>query len=315
MALVKTLAAAGERLDQAVARVAEGSRSTARAAVEAGLVTVDGKLVERPAHRLAGGEHVVAALPDAPLAPALPEALQLKVLFEDVALVAIDKPPGMPTHPAGKVRSGTVVNALLGTGALSHADTDPRHDEYRPGIVHRLDKDTSGVIIVARSDRAHARLADAFHDREVDKRYLAILEGALAEPVRVDAPIGRDPADYRRMRVGGMNARDAVTEFSPCALAPGHTLVVVRLETGRTHQIRVHARHLGHPVLGDRVYGHEAGVIGRQALHSWRLVVPHPSTGKPLALEAPPPQDLIQAWRLLAGQLPDLAPWRGEWNL
>ena len=314
MALVRTEAAVGERLDQAVARAADGSRSMARAAIESGVVTVDGKVIDRPAHRLSGGELVVAAMPDEPLPAALPESLTLSVLFEDATLVAIDKPPGMATHPAGRVRSGTVVNALLGSGSLSHADSDPHADEYRPGIVHRLDKDTSGVIIVARTDRAHARLASAFHDREADKRYLAILEGTLGEAVRVDAPIGRDPADYRRMRVGGMNARDAVTEIAPGAAAPGHTLAVVRLETGRTHQIRVHGRYLGHPVLGDRVYGHAAGVIGRQALHAWRLVLPHPRTLEPLTLEAPPPADMVEAWRLLGGTFPDLAPWRGEWN-
>jgi 23S rRNA pseudouridine1911/1915/1917 synthase len=249
---------------------------------------------------LRAGMRVAAELPEAVVPSVAAEALPLTVLHEDAALIAIDKPPGMVVHPAPGSRSGTVVNALLhrlgtldGVGAAE-----------RPGIVHRLDKDTSGVLLVARTVAALEALARQFRARTVEKRYVALVHGAVrGERGTVDRPIGRDPRDRKRMSVHARGGRTALTRFTVRERLPGATLLDVAPETGRTHQIRVHLASLGHPIVGDAVYGArrrraagEAGAIlaacPRQALHAARLVVVHPLTGAPLVLEAPLPADL-----------------------
>ncbi|HWG84353.1 MAG TPA: RluA family pseudouridine synthase, partial [Deinococcales bacterium] len=198
--------------------------------------------------------------------------------------------------------TGTLVNALLGRVRLAEQEGARGPEGYRPGIVHRLDKDTSGVIVVAKTVAAHARLSAAFKGRDVSKRYLALTVGAPPGPVVVDAPIGRHPTAKVRMAVGGTAARDARTTVRVLATAPGgHALVLAEPHTGRTHQIRVHLAHLKCPIVGDEVYGRPSGVIGRQALHAWRLTVPHPLTGERLLLEAPVPEDVLRAWLALGG--------------
>lgn len=300
------------RLDAVLSELTGVSRSQVAGWIEAGLVQVEGRNAAKASLKLRGGEALQVSMPPPPAASVEPENVPLDILFEDEYLIAVNKPPGMVTHPAPGVYSGTLVNALLGRLNLPEQDGFDSAEGYRPGIVHRLDKDTSGVIVVAKTVVAHAKLAAAFKDRETQKTYLALAAGSWKadQPVRVDAPIGRHPVARQRMTVGGVQPREAQTLFTPLAAHPdghGRTLALVQAQprTGRTHQIRVHLAHLGSPILGDSVYGRESTVIGRQALHAWKLQLPHPETGEPLQLQAPPPDDLLEAWVALGGTLPD----------
>jgi 23S rRNA pseudouridine1911/1915/1917 synthase len=299
------------RLDSVLSALSGISRSQVGSWIGAGQVSVNGQAVVRPSHKLRGDEVLVAEVPPVADARVLPEDVPLDILYEDGALVAVNKPPGMTTHPAPGVSSGTLVNALLGRMTLPSQEGFEQDGSFRPGIVHRLDKETSGVIVVAKTVADHARLADAFKARETHKTYLAIAAGQwkAGGPIVVDAPIGRNPVARQRMTVGGSNPRDAQTLFTPLARltdAHGRVLTLVQAEprTGRTHQIRVHLSHLGSPILGDTVYGRASETISRHALHAWKLGVPHPRTGEVLHLEAAPPDDLLHAWIALGGALP-----------
>jgi 23S rRNA pseudouridine1911/1915/1917 synthase len=291
---------AGERLDRFVATLdGVGTRSQAKHLADASRVAVDGA-VRKAGFVLRAGMEVAVDLPVAVETTVAAEALPLVVLHEDATLIAIDKPPGMVVHPAPGSRSGTVVNALLhrmgGLAGVGAAE--------RPGIVHRLDKDTSGVLLVARTVAALESLARQFRGRTVEKRYVALVHGTVrSERGTIDRPIGRDPRDRKRMSVRGSRGRTAVTRFTVRERLPGATLLDVAPETGRTHQIRVHLASVGHPLVGDAVYGGRRrraagdvteilGACPRHALHAARLVVAHPATGKPLVLEAPLPADL-----------------------
>lgn len=272
---------------------------------------VDEKPVTKPSLKLKGGEALLVHIPPVPEARVEAEDVPLDVLFEDDFLIAVNKPPGMVTHPAPGVMTGTLVNALLGRVNLPQQDGFDGPDGFRPGIVHRLDKDTSGIIVVAKTVQAHAKLAAAFKDRATRKTYLAIAAGQWKAqgPVQVDAPIGRHPIQRQKMTVGGVQFREAQTLFTPLSAHPdghGRTLALVRAQprTGRTHQIRVHLLHLGSPILADTVYGRESEVISRQALHAQFLDIPHPATGKVLHLHAPTPDDMLSAWVALGGGLP-----------
>lgn len=291
----------GLRLDQAVAEALGVSRTQAQAWIEAGRVRVGEKVVTKPAYRLKGEE--VGVEPPALEAPAvLPEALDLPILYLDEDLLVLNKPPGMATHPAPGVYSGTVVNALLGRFVVAPS-VALRPEEVRPGIVHRLDKDTSGALVVARHEGAARRLSEAFRDRMVFKRYLALTQGHPREGTLI-APIGRHPLDRTRMHVGGIAPRYAETAFSLLATAGPFALVEARPRTGRTHQIRVHLKHLRAPLLGDEVYGQKSPYIPRQALHAYELRFPHPRTGQVMEVVAPVPQDMAEAWRALGGVWP-----------
>ncbi|WP_261663992.1 RluA family pseudouridine synthase [Deinococcus sp. Marseille-Q6407] len=304
-------AASPGRLDAVAAELTGQSRSQLTGWIAAGRVLVDGRPVTKASFKLRGGEALsVSPPPPADLSVA-PEDIPLEILFEDEHLIAVNKPPGMVTHPAPGVTSGTLVNALLGRMKLPEQQDFDSPAGYRPGIVHRLDKDTSGVIVVAKTVQAHAALAASFKARETRKIYLAIAAGEWkAEgPVNVDAPVGRHPVQRQKMTVGGAHPREAQTRFVPLSRHPdghGRTLTLVRCEprTGRTHQIRVHLAHLGSPIVGDAVYGRASETIPRQALHAWQLTVPHPVTREPLQLVAPPPDDLLEAWVALGGTLP-----------
>lgn len=304
------LEASAGRLDAVLSALSGVSRSQVAQWIEAGRVRVNGEVAGKSGHKLRGGEALRVALPPSDAHTVAPEHVALDVLYEDDFLIAVNKPPGMVTHPAPGVTSGTLVNALLGRLALPLQDGAVGPEGYRPGIVHRLDKDTSGVIVVAKTVAAHARLAEAFKARDTQKTYLALAFGSWAaeKTARVDAPIGRHPILRQRMTVGGVGARDAQTTVLPLARlgANGRTFAFVRCEprTGRTHQIRVHLAHLGSPILGDTVYGRPSAAIGRQALHAWQLRLPHPATGKELHLVAPPPDDVLGAWISLGGVLP-----------
>ncbi len=299
MDVIETQATPG-RLDLVVSQLAGVSRALAKTWLEAGAVKVGGAVVTKASHTLRGTEHLEIAPLEPTPSEVLPEDIPITVLFEDEYLIAVDKPAGMLTHPAAHVSTGTLVNALLGRVPLALEGEDFGPEGYRPGIVHRLDQDTSGVIVVAKTREAHAALSAAFQERETRKFYLAITAGIPSGLVSVTAPIGRHPTAKVKMSVGGTSARDARTDFKVLAVAPlekpTHALVQARIFTGRTHQIRVHLQHLKTPVLGDLVYGKPSALISRQALHAWRLELSHPITSKPLRIEASPPEDFVTAW-------------------
>jgi 23S rRNA pseudouridine1911/1915/1917 synthase len=288
-----SFAAAPGRLDAVIAERLGIPRADAQRAIAQGRVLVDG--MRRPkSFRLAGGERVEADLrrPGA----LEPDARPLNVLFEDDHLMVVSKPAGVPSHPTKSRRTGTLVNALLGRGTtLSRAG-----GEDRPGIVHRLDVGTSGLMLVAKDDRAHEALAEMFRRHEVDRRYLALVRGAVGpDHFLIDAPLGRRGA---RIRVDRAAGREASTEVDVRQRLAGATLVEARPRTGRTHQIRVHLSSVGHPVLGDRRYGgggDEATRLGltRPFLHSWRIAFDHPITGERIERQDPLPDDLREALR------------------
>ncbi|RDI96176.1 RluA family pseudouridine synthase [Meiothermus sp. QL-1] len=293
--------ASGVRLDQALAHEAQISRAKAQEWIAAGRVRVNGQVVTRAAFKLKGELVEADPPPPTPLLVA-PEDFPLEVFYEDEDLLVLNKPAGMITHPAPGIYSGTLVNALLARWGLS-AESAERPEFVRPGIVHRLDKETSGVMVVARHEAAHRRLAEAFAGRKVYKRYLALTVGVPREGL-LSAPIGRHPVDRTRMHVGGIAARPAQSEFEVLAVAKGHALVSAILHTGRTHQIRVHLKHLQAPILGDALYGKPSPLIPRQALHAYELRFQHPRTGKYLHFTAPVPPDMLQAWAALGGSWP-----------
>jgi 23S rRNA pseudouridine1911/1915/1917 synthase len=261
------------------------SRAVAERLLAAGAVLVDGSALPK-SHRLEGGEEIVVELPvQAPLAPA---EMELRPAWEDEHLLVVDKPAGVVVHPGAGHAGVTLVQGLLALGAAGGDDPD------RPGIVHRLDRDTSGLLVVARSDEAHGRLQEAIRKREVDRRYLALVRGRpQSRRGRIEAPLGRDRIDRSRYSLDTGTPRDAVTLFELRESFRDHALLDVALETGRTHQIRVHLEAIGLPVSGDPVYG-IAGDLGleRQFLHAYRLRFDHPFTGETVDVESPLPGDL-----------------------
>jgi len=288
--------ASEERLDQALARALGVSRSKAQAWIGGGHVFVEGEKSTKPSRRLRG-ERIEVKPPPEPNAEVEPEKIEIEIIYEDEDIVVVNKPAGMITHPAPGVNSGTLVNAVLGRW-VERGD-----DPLRPGIVHRLDKETSGVIVVARHEASLRRLADAFRQRFVFKRYLAITEGVPISTT-VIAPIGRHPVHRHKMHVGGIKARYAETDFQVVAESDGRSLVEARPHTGRTHQIRVHLKHLHAPILSDPLYGKPSSLIGRLALHAYELRIPHPRSGKIISFTASLPRDFSDAWEAAAGEWP-----------
>lgn len=293
--------AQGVRLDQALAFEANISRAKAQEWIEAGVVLLDGKPALKASYKLKGETVEVEPPPQRP-ASVVAENIPLDVLHEDADIIVINKPAGMITHPAPGVFSGTLVNAILGRFGLDVSEAE-KPELVRPGIVHRLDKDTSGVIAVARHEAAHRRLSEAFAERDVFKRYLAITVDLPQEGI-VAAAIGRHPVDRTRMHVNGIAARHAQTDFEVLERLESHALVSAVLHTGRTHQIRVHLKHLHAPILGDDVYGKASELIPRQALHAYELRFQHPRTGKYVEFVAPVPADMVWAWEQLGGVWP-----------
>lgn len=290
----------GRRLDRVLAeRWADYSRSRISAWIRDGKVRVDGSVV-KPRHAVSFGERVVleAELTDHPNNPQ-PEAIALDILVDDPELIIINKPAGLVVHPGSGNPDGTLVNALL--------HFDPGLAPLpRAGLIHRLDKDTSGCLVIARSLRSHRFLVDAMKQRLIKRHYQALVWGELIAGGTVDQPIGRHPVD-RRKQVVRPDGRRAVTHYRISRRLSGATLLDVELETGRTHQIRVHMAHLRHPIVGDPVYGQRGAPGGlseqqraawlsfdRQALHAARLNLPHPISGQPVSAEAPLPDDFAQ---------------------
>jgi 23S rRNA pseudouridine1911/1915/1917 synthase len=282
--------AAGERLDRFLAALPElGSRGVAERLLDTGTVLVDGRPLGK-SHRLAGGEELEFEPPQEIVTELTPEPMDLRIAFEDVYLMVVDKPAGLVVHPASGHATGTLVQGLLEHDIAGG-------DASRPGIVHRLDRDTSGLMVVARSEEAHARLQDLVRKRALERHYAALVVGRpRSRSGRVEAPIGRDRRDPLRQSLDTDKPREAITHFEVRELLERHTRLDVRLETGRTHQIRVHLAAIGLPVAGDKVYGRarELG-LERQFLHAGRLAFPHPFTGERVDVESPLPADLTGA--------------------
>ncbi|MCS6987133.1 MAG: RluA family pseudouridine synthase [Sphingomonadaceae bacterium] len=294
--------AGGLRLDLALARaVPTQSRARLKALIAAGDVAVDGRPARDPARRVAGGESVVVQLPEPTPAAAAPEPIPLRVVFEDEHLLVVDKPAGLVVHPAAGHAGGTLVNALL---HHCHGQLSGIGGVARPGIVHRLDKDTSGLLVVAKTDPAHRDLARQFAAHRVGRVYVAVVAGVPMPPVgQLETRVGRHPVHRRRMAVVDPPAgKPAVTHWRVVEALRGAALVECRLETGRTHQVRVHLAHLGHPLLGDALYGGRRVMgcgIGRQALHARTLAFRHPVTHRKLEFESPISPDIQELVRRL----------------
>lgn len=265
------------------------SRAAWQRLIREGRVTVNGAPCKRN-QRIAPGDRVEWTIPAPVPAAPQPEAIALQILYEDADLIVIDKPPGLVVHPAAGNERGTLVNALL-----HHCDDLAGiGGELRPGIVHRLDKETSGVLVVAKNEEAMRNLARQFKARETRKEYQALVSG-VPQPAAgtVDAPIGRHPVQRKKMAVREAGGREAVSHYQTEACFGDAALLRVRIETGRTHQIRVHMAHLRHPILGDRVYGKPFRMaVPRQMLHAARLELTHPAEGRPVSFEAPLPGDM-----------------------
>jgi 23S rRNA pseudouridine1911/1915/1917 synthase len=277
-----------ERLDQFLARrLAVLTRSQAQRLITEGNVSSEGQ-TRRPSWKLHPGDVVEVELPDPVQSLVEAEEIPLDVLYEDSDVIVVNKAAGMTVHPAPGHQQGTLVNALL-----AHCpDLSGIGGVMRPGIVHRLDKDTSGVMVVAKNQRAHLNLSNQIKERSVLKMYLALVKGKLpvVEGV-IDAPIGRDTLHRKKMAVVS-NGRPARTDYRVLAEASGHSLVVARIHTGRTHQVRVHFSAVGNPVAGDRVYGGASATLDRQFLHAWRLGFRLPGSGEWEEFTAPLPPDL-----------------------
>ncbi len=292
--LSRTADRPGERADAFLARSVEGlTRSAAQRLLEEGAVTLGGAPV-RKNYRTAPGDVLEVALPDPEPVDVVPQDIPLDVVYEDADVIVVNKPVGLVVHPAPGHPDGTLVNALLYHCGKSLSGIN---GQLRPGIVHRIDRDTSGLIIAAKNDRAHLALAAQLQDHTLAREYEAVAVGALREDAgTVDAPISRHPVDRKKMAVDYKNGRAAVTHWRVLERFPGYTHIQCELETGRTHQIRVHMASIGHPLLGDTAYGAKKpwpGLAG-QCLHARRLRFLHPSTGELVELECPLP-DWFQA--------------------
>lgn len=302
---------AGERLDRALAiLVPDRSRSSLARLVSEGRVAIGGTVVDKSSHTVFAGDSIVLEIPDPSPAETPAQDLPLRIVYQDADIVVVDKPAGLVVHPAAGHADSTLVNALL-----HHVrDLSGVGGQTRPGIVHRLDKDTSGLLVVAKNDAAHRALSSAWATPKVVKQYLALVYGTpRLQSGSIDKPIGRDPRDRKRMAVVS-SGRAALTEWELLERFSNTSLLRCTLRTGRTHQIRVHLKSIGHPVVGDPVYSgpqwrgvtdprvrKALAALGRQALHATRLAFPHPRSGEPLDFESPLPEDMATAIGVLRG--------------
>lgn len=285
----------GQRLDRYLTTMlSDLSRTSVQQLIANGSVLVNGQK-SKPGYMLRDGDEIQlsAFAPVTNVGPTRPAAIDLEIVYEDSDLLVVNKPAGMVVHPAPGHHDDTLVNALLAyLPALQESD-----ETLRPGIVHRLDKDTSGLIIVAKNARAQAALTEQMKQHTIIKRYLALVEGNVAlDQGSIDAPIGRDPRHRQQMAITAVGSREARTHFKVLERYARHTLLLLQLETGRTHQIRLHLKAIGHPVVADAVYGSgnvfKRAPLNRQFLHAYQLRFVHPFTGETLELEAPLPADL-----------------------
>lgn len=300
--MILTLDRSGERLDAALARlVPELSRSQAQRLIEQGAVTCGSRPVKKN-EKLQSGDTLTLTLPEVQETALEAQDIPLDVCYEDADVIVVNKPKGLVVHPAPGHPDGTLVNALLAHCGDSLSGIG---GERRPGIVHRIDKDTSGLIIAAKNDFAHASLAAQLKDHSLARTYVCIVCGNIREDSGViDAPIGRHPADRKKMAVTEKNSRSAVTHWRVLERFGGYTLVECRLETGRTHQIRVHMAYRGHPILGDMVYGHKKPELGQdsQCLHARELTFVHPRSGERVTVSCGLPAYFEQLLQKLRGR-------------
>ncbi len=284
----------GERLDAFLSRRGENlTRSAAQKLIEEGFVTRNG-LPGKKNDKLKEGDEIAFSIPEPKEVDIRPTEMPLDIVYEDEDVLVINKPKGLVVHPAAGHQEDTLVNGLLHAmaGQLSGIN-----GELRPGIVHRIDKDTSGLLAVAKNDLAHTVLASQLKDHTMARTYEAIVCGSFREDSgTVDAPIGRHPSDRKKMTVTARNSKNAVTHWEVVERFRGYTHIRCRLETGRTHQIRVHMAHIGHPILGDTVYGHKKPELGQdsQCLHAGALCFRHPKDGRPVMVFAPLPAYFTQ---------------------
>ena len=277
MERVSFFISSSDRLDKLVAENAGLSRSLASKLIEGGFVTVDKKTVDKKSAVKLGSE-VVVEIPEAEETEILPENIPLDIVYEDSDLLVVNKPKGMVVHPAAGHYSGTLVNALMYHCKNSLSGIN---GELRPGIVHRIDKDTSGLLMIAKNDFAHIGLSEQIKEHSFTREYQAVVCGCIKENGTVNAPIGRHKTERKKMCVTTENSREAVTHYSVVRNYAGYTHLSVRLETGRTHQIRVHLSYIGHPVAGDEVYGSgKPKWLGGQCLHAQKIGFVHPRTGE-----------------------------------
>ena len=280
----------GERLDAFLARAGENlSRSAAQKLIDEGLVLRNGKPGKKN-DKLCPGDRIEYTLPEPKEVDIAPKEMALDIVYEDDDVLVLNKPKGLVVHPAAGHQDDTLVNGLLHAMAGSLSGIN---GELRPGIVHRIDKDTSGLLAVAKNDFAHNMLASQLKDHTMARTYEAIVCGSFREDSgTVDAPIGRHPSDRKKMCVIARNSKEAVTHWEVVCRYRGYTHIRCRLETGRTHQIRVHMAHIGHPILGDTVYGHKKPELGQdsQCLHAGALCFRHPKDGRPVMVFAPLPE-------------------------
>ena len=302
--------ASGARIDQYIAEITELSRSAAAKLIENGDITVNGTPVSKK-YAVKEGDSIEVTLPDPEFSEAIAEDIPLNIVFEDDDIIVINKPSGMVVHPAPGNYTGTLVNALLyhcrdslsGIGGV-----------MRPGIVHRIDKDTSGLLVVAKNDAAHKALSEQLEGHRIVREYHAIAKGCFKESSgTVNAPIGRHPVDRKKMAVHkdtSQHAKEAITHYELLASYNGASYLKLKLETGRTHQIRVHMAYLGHPLMGDEVYGSvktrfektHPSILDGQLLHAKRLSFKHPSTGEEVEFECELPDNFKKALRLLENE-------------
>ena len=287
--MILTADQSGERLDAFLSRQGDNlSRSAAQKLIEAGAVRLNGKLPKKN-DRLNLGDTVEYIIPEPKEVDIAPKDIPLEIVYEDEDVAVINKPKGLVVHPAAGHQDDTLVNGLLYAMGDSLSGIN---GELRPGIVHRIDKDTSGLLAIAKNDLAHTVLASQLKDHSMARTYEAIVCGSLREDSgTVDAPIGRHPTDRKKMCVTQRNSKPAVTHWEVVERFRGYTHIRCRLETGRTHQIRVHMAYIGHPILGDTVYGHKKPELGQssQCLHAGALCFRHPRDGRPVLVFAPLP--------------------------
>ncbi len=277
----------GARIDKWLSENSELSRTRIQALADEGRITVNGKTV-RSSYRVEAGDRIVMEVPETESMDAEPENIPLDILYEDHDILVVNKPKGMIVHPAPGISSGTLVNAVL----YHCDDLSGINGIMRPGIVHRIDKDTTGCIVVCKNDKAHESIAEQLLDKTCHREYLALVKGVIGEDSGlIDAPIGRDPRDRQRMTVTEKGGRNARTKFRVIERFRNATLVECTLETGRTHQIRVHMKYIGHPVIGDVKYYKACRMMNTegQVLHAFRLTLVHPATGETMTFEAPLP--------------------------
>ena len=295
---------AGERLDAFLARCAENlSRSAAQKLIEEGHVLRNGRPGKKN-DKLNIGDTIDYTIPEPKAVDIAPKEIPLDIVYEDEDVLVINKPKGLVVHPAAGHLDDTLVNGLL---YAMGDELSGINGELRPGIVHRIDKDTSGLLAVAKNDLAHAVLASQLKDHTMARTYEAIVCGSFREDSgTVDAPIGRHPTDRKRMCVTQRNSKDAVTHWEVVKRYRGYTHIRCRLETGRTHQIRVHMAYIGHPILGDTVYGHKKPELGQdsQCLHAGALCFRHPRDGRPVMVFAPLPEYFCQVIEKLEKNMP-----------